>query len=299
MQLYDEPKDVNKIKLIGAVGWLLIALGFIVPQVQIYSAGDGAFQVGEAVVQSFFQLMLPTFIAWFVTRKKLARAKAIGTLCVGLIFLATSTGVVANKSEEAGNVKGFLAKALKRQVENESKLEKVTEQMLAIDMTKVLTVEAVADKTQRTLSKTQVAQFKALLAERRAVVASTISQTELDVSSLPVGEMKRGALVGLENAKRSNKELFGDLDVVQLSYANSLEALFNWADTQDGKMQLKEGKVLFADNAAVMKFQVLVKNIETQEETYNKVVEKVAIKQREVQLRDAEMKREAAKILAK
>ena len=299
MQLYDEPKDANKTKLIRAFGWLLIALGLIVPQVQIYSASEGAFQAGDAVVRSFGQLMLPAFIAWFVTRKKLAKAKAIGTLFVGLVFLATSISVAVNKSEAADNGKVFLEKALKIQAENVAKLEKVIERMSAIDMTKVLTLEAVADKTQRTLSKTQVAQFKALLAERRAVVASGITQAELFVSSLTVSEMKRGALEGLENAKRSNKEQFEDLDVVQLSYADSLEALFNWADTQDGKMQFKGGKLLFADDAAVMKFQVLIKNIETQEEMYNNVVEKVAIKQQQLKMRDAEMKREAAKILAK
>lgn len=299
MQLYDEPKDANKTKLIRAFGWLLIALGLIVPQVQIYSASEGAFQAGDAVVRSFGQLMLPAFIAWFVTRKKLAKAKAIGTLCVGLVFLATSISVAVNKSEAADNGKVFLEKALKIQAENVAKLEKVIERMSAIDMTKVLTLEAVADKTQRTLSKTQVAQFKALLAERRAVVASGITQAELFVSSLTVSEMKRGALEGLENGKRSNKEQFEDLDVVQLSYADSLEALFNWADTQDGKMQFKGGKLLFADDAAVMKFQVLIKNIETQEEMYNNVVEKVAIKQQQLKMRDAEMKREAAKILAK
>lgn len=298
-QLYDEPKDANKTKLIRAFGWLLIALGLIVPQVQIYSASEGAFQAGDAVVRSFGQLMLPAFIAWFVTRKKLAKAKAIGTLCVGLVFLATSISVAVNKSEAADNGKVFLEKALKIQAENVAKLEKVIERMSAIDMTKVLTLEAVADKTQRTLSKTQVAQFKALLAERRAVVASGITQAELFVSSLTVSEMKRGALEGLENGKRSNKEQFEDLDVVQLSYADSLEALFNWADTQDGKMQFKGGKLLFADDAAVMKFQVLIKNIETQEEMYNNVVEKVAIKQQQLKMRDAEMKREAAKILAK
>lgn len=299
MQLYDDPKDAKRTKLIRAAGWSFIALGFAVPQVQIYSTGEGAFQVGDEIMRSFGQLMLPALIAWFVTRKKLGKAKAIGTLCVGIVFLATSLGVAANKSEAADNGKSLLEKALKMQVENAAKLEKVIERMSAIDMTKVLTIEAVADKTQRTLSKAQLAQFKALLAERRSVVASAISQTESFVGSLPAGELKRGALEGLENAKRNNKELFGDLDVVQLSYAESLEALFSWADTQDGRMQLNGGRVLFADEAAILQFQALIKNIETQEQLYNKVVEKVAVKQQQLRVRDAEMKREAAKILAK
>ncbi|MBA3595386.1 MAG: hypothetical protein H0W47_16595 [Polaromonas sp.] len=171
--------------------------------------------------------------------------------------------------------------------------------MAAIDMTKVVTVDAVGDKNLRTLSKAQVAQFKALLAERRSVVSSMVSQAESLVSAVPPGEMRRGGLAGLENAKRNNSELFEDLDAVQLSYAESLEALFNWADTQDGKMKLQGGRIFFADEAATMRFQALVKNIETQEGLYNRVVEKVAVKQQQIRLRDAEMKREAAKILSK
>lgn len=299
MQLYEEVKDAKITKLIRAGGWSLIALGFAVPQIQLYSAGEGAAQAGYEMVRSLGQLLLPTLIAWFVTREKLDRAKAIGIFCVGMVVLATSLSIAANKAAAADSTKAFLETSLKIQAENTAKLERVIERMSAIDMTKVLTVEAVADKNLRTLSKAQLAQFKALLAERRSVVASTVSQAESLVSALPPGEMKSGGLAGLENAKRNNKELFGDLDVVQLSYAESLEALFSWADTQDGRMQLNGGRVLFADEAAILQFQALIKNIETQEQLYNKVVEKVAVKQQQLRVRDAEMKREAAKILAK
>lgn len=299
MQLYEGVKDAKMTKVIRAGGWSLIAIGFAVPQIQLFSAGEGAAQAGYEMMRSFGQLLLPALIAWSVTRKKLDRAKAIGTVCVGMVVLATSLSIAADKASETESAKAFLETSLKSQAESTAKLEKVVERMSAIDMAKVLTLEAIADKNQRALSKSQLAQFKALLAERRSVVASTFSQAESLVSALPPGEAKRGGLEGLENAKRNNQELFGDLDVVQLSYAESLEALFNWADTQDGKMQLKEGRILFAEETAVTGFQMLIKNIQTQEELYNKVVEKVAGKQQQLRVRDAELKQQAAKILAK
>lgn len=299
MELYEATRDARTTKVIRAGGWSLIAIGFAVPQIQILSAGEGAAQAGYDMMRSFGQLLLPALIAWFVTRTKTDRAKAIGTVCVGMVVLATSISIAADKASETERTKAFLQTSLTSQAESTARLEKVIDRMSAIDMAKVLTLEAIADKNQRALSKAQLAQFKALLAERRSIVAATYSQAESLVSALPPGEAKRGGLEGLKDAKRNNQELFGDLDVVQLSYAESLEALFTWADTQDGKMQLSGGKVLFADETAVLQFQTLIKNIGTQEELYNKVSEKVTIKQQQLQMRHAEMKREAAKILAK
>jgi len=300
MQLYDNETSAKSAKLFRIGGWLLIAAGFAIPQAQLYAAGEGAFQAGDEIARTLGSLLLLAVIAWLVTRKKTPKAKAMGTFIVGLLLVITSISVAANKNAAQTEMKAYLQKAVAMQGENKAKLENIIGRIAAINMATVLTMDAVYNKNQRALAQAKLVQFKTLVSERRAQITSGIAQAETLVSSLPEGDMRRGGYAGLENSKKQMAALFGELDVVQLSYAESIESLFSFAGTQDGKMQAtSDGRILFSDPAALSQFQALIKKIEEQEILYVAASERAQKKAQEMTANDLKLQKQASEIINK
>jgi hypothetical protein len=287
-------------KLFRGAGWTLIAVGFAIPQFQNMSLGDGAFSAGYDFARSFGQLMLPAFIAAFMTRGKSDLLKAKGTFVVGLVMVLTAGTMAVNKHSEMADTKVQLESALTFQAEQRAKLEAVSARLNAVDLNRHITLESMTDPSKRALALADISQYKALLSERKASVASSISATELRIAQLPEGDARRGGEEGLANAKAANQAVFGEIDVAQFEYADVLDQLFKLMESQDGKYQLDaRGQILFQDPAALAQFQKLAANSDVKAARLNEAMARATVAQEKVVKRDAEMQLEAQKILGK
>lgn len=297
---YETPADAAATaKKWRLAGWALIGIGFLIPQVHLQILGEGtAAWVGYELATSFGQMMLPVLITWAATKKGNDLSKAKGTFVVGVLLVLTAGGMAVAKEMSQAETKALVQKALATQEENRAKFDSVLTRMGAIDMAAVLSMESVTNRATRTLALAQVAQYKALLAERKALVANTLAQGQAMAATLKNEEARRGAVVGAENARRQMTELFGELDVVQLAYADSIEALFNWLNTQDGKMQVgAHGQPLFTTQPDLDRFRALAGKVDEQAAAYNAALARYEMKREELAQREQKLKQDAQQFL--
>jgi hypothetical protein len=286
--------------LFRAGGWGLIAVGFAIPQLQNLALGGSAGEVGNDVGRSFGQLLLPALIAAFMTRGKSGLSKAKGTFVVGLVLVLAAGVMAVNRQSEVSTTKQFLEGALSFQSEQKAKIESVLIRLNAIDLNKHLTIESMVDKNKRALAMSDISQYKALLSERKAVIAASASGAELRVSQLPAGEARRGAEEGLVNARATNQSLFGELDVVQFEYADVLDQLFKLMESQEGKVQVDAaGQILFQSPEALTQFQKLAAESDVKAAKVNEAVGRANVAQEKAIERNEELHRQAKDILGK
>lgn len=178
------------------------------------------------------------------------------------------------------------------------KLEAIVGKLNAIDINKHITMQSMTDPSRRALALADISQYKALLAERKAAVASGISAAELRVSQLPPGDARRGGEEGLANAKATNQAIFGELDVAQFEYADVLDQLFKLMEAQTGKHQLDaKGQILFQEPAALAQFQKLAADSDVKAAKLNEAAVRAGSAIEKASKREAEMKLEAEEIL--
>ena len=281
-------------------GWGLIAVAFAIPQLQNLALGSGAFAAGNDIARSLGQLLLPALIAAFMTRGKSGLSKAKGTFVVGLVMVLAAGVMAVNKQSEASTAKQFMEGALSFQSEQNAKIESVLIRLNAIDLNKHLTIESMVDKNKRALAMSDISQYKALLSERKAVIAASASGAELRVSQLPAGEARRGAEEGLVNARATNQSLFGELDVVQFEYADVLDQLFKLMESQEGKVQLDAaGQILFQSPEALTQFQMLAAESDVKAAALNDAAGRAGVAQEKATKRNEDLHRQAQEILGK
>lgn len=287
-------------KLFRGAGWVLIGVGFAIPQLLNMSLGDGAFSAGQDIARSFGQLLLPAVVAAFMTRGKSDLAKAKGTFIVGVVMVLVAGSLALTKHSEMADTKVQLESALAAQEEGRVKLEAIVGKLNALDVNKHITMESMTDPSKRALALADISQYKALLAERKAAVASGISAAELRVSQMPAGDARRGGEEGLVNAKATNQEIFGELDVAQFEYADVLDQLFKLMESQTGKYQLDaKGQILFQEPAALAQFQKLAADSDVKAAKLNEAAARAGLAIERAAKREAELKQQAQQILGK
>ena len=250
---------------------------------------------GDALARSLGQLLIPAVIAWGVTRKSTAQKKAQAVFIVGLLMLVTNLVVSYNSSRTDAAQREYLKTALIINAEGEAQLQALAAKFEAVNIAGALTMENFVYPDRRASAKATVAQYKALLFERKALIAERIAKGRQHLDSLPAGAGRERAEKSFKQGVADIKGIYDGMDAAQLAYVETVETLLTWADTQ--RIQLSsDGQPLFETQAALDKFRALLGQLTEREAAFNASVQLAQTKQAAMQQDMAKVKLEAEKL---
>ena len=148
-------------------------------------------------------------------------------------------------------------------------------------------------------AKGTVGQYRTLLAERRALVSSYLSDYDRYLNALPRGDFKAGAMLSMEANKAATVKLYADLDTAQTAWTDSISNVLDWADKQAGRLTARGEQLMFTTTAQQAELSALVGKVQTSETSMNKVLTATAAAQAAAQAKTKANMAEADKLLAK
>jgi hypothetical protein len=146
-----------------------------------------------------------------------------------------------------------------------------------VDVSSVLSVENITSTAGLAAAKATIAQFRALLAERRLLVQTYLAELDRYLSQLPAGDFKAGAISGVETSKTATVKLYGDLDRSQTAWVDATSAVLDWSTGQSGKLFVQGGQLMFTSMSQKAELTVLVNKVSEAEADLNKVLQATSV----------------------
>jgi hypothetical protein len=283
---------------LSAVGAALIALAFAAPLLGALMnlAGMSALKAGEDSVRTLGSLALLALISWAVTRGRSERAKAVGRLVVGVLLCAVVGTNLVRAYNEAQDAKVFLVEARQFREEQAQRFAALAQRFDKMDLSQVLSPETLIAPGHNAAARAILANYRALLAERRSAVQTYLLQMERFVNErAPAGQVRDGARAGMIPKKEATEKLYAGLDAVQTEMADSLERVLDWGAAQGPRLQVRNGQLQFSSAGQQQELQRLLGAVTSAEEKHNTTTAAAqsAQQQAERDLKDYDRKAEA------
>ena len=119
------------------------------------------------------------------------------------------------------------------------------------------------------------------------------------VGKLPPGQARAGAESALGPNKEATEKLYGALDKVQGEHVSALGALFTWAQTNAGKITMRNGQLMLSDVGQQQELRALANRIEEAEKAVNDAVQKAQEAQAAAVEKNKRLQKEVADFLVK
>ena len=148
-------------------------------------------------------------------------------------------------------------------------------------------------------AKATVAQFRALLAERRLLVQTYLTELDRYLNELPTGKFKDGAMSSVGSASATTVKIYGDLDRSQAAWADSISALLDWSNGQSGKLFMQGNQLMFTSPSQKAELTELANRVSAAEADLNKVLQTTAVAQTAEQEKTKANMEAAEKLLRK
>lgn len=117
-----------------------------------------------------------------------------------------------------------------------------------IDPIGVLTPESITSRVGIETARAQIAQYRALLAERKSLLHSYFAESEEFVRTRAPSEATRQQVMQTMNMNKSRTiDLYTSLDVAQLEVAVRVTAVLDWATSQLGRLKAQSGQLVFSN----------------------------------------------------
>ena len=154
----------------------------------------------------------------------------------------------------------------------------------AVPLNTVLTPESVTSEAGIAAGRNTVAQYRALLAERQALLTSTFAESQKFFNTRsPTEADKRDALAAMERGMGATIGLYADLDTVQSAVTQAISDILNWAASQRGKLGAKDGQLVYANAKQQSELQALLTRLGATEAKQEDVLKRAAISQQKAQ----------------
>lgn len=263
----------------GRAGTVLIVLGLAIPALATAFGKLTAFEAGNYTARAVGSLLFLALVAWLATRKLGTRAKANGRIVVGVVLCAVVLNNVYSVIQDTEQVKAYLVKAMEMQKAGAAKFQALNERFEKLPISSVLTPENVTTSAGRAAGKATVAQLRALVAERKSVFNTYLTDLQSVVDSLPSATAKRGAMAGMEETLEPTKKIYADLERVQSATADSIDAILNWCAAQGNTLQVRNKQLLFATAVQQAQMQALLAKLDEVAREESKVLAQVQASQ--------------------
>ena len=280
-------------------GFALICLAFGLPFLLVAVGKSSAFKAGESLVSNLLALFVLALIAWLATRNRGDMTKAIARFITGVVLLLFVGGGIVLAANDDEQAKALLKDSLAFAAKQTAQFAELGQRFDKVDMNSVITVDRLTSPPGLAMSKATVAQYRALLAERRSLLSSYLTDFERYFATLPPGDFRAGAMSSMGANKAATVKLYGDLDVAQTSWADSISGILEWAEKQGGKLSARGDQLVFKDATQQAELSALVTKLTTTESALNKVIQSAAVQQAAAQEKTKANLAEADKLLAK
>ena len=285
-------------KLHGA-GYVFIAIAFALPFLAIPFGYSTAFQAGESLVYNLLALFVFALIAWLTTRKRSDMAKALAQLLSGILMCLFVFSNFAGAATEEQQAKQQLQKMLEFSAKKSTSFNELAIRFDKVDLNSALTVEGLTSPSGLATAKATVAQFRALLAERRLLVQTYLTELDRYLNELPTGKFKDGAMSSVGSASATTVKIYGDLDRSQAAWADSISALLDWSNGQSGKLFMQGNQLMFTSPSQKAELTELANRVSAAEADLNKVLQTTAVAQTAEQEKTKANMEAAEKLLRK
>lgn len=269
---------------ISAISWGLIVLAFVVPFASVALGYSSAVQAGYQVGQMTIALVVLVLVTSLALKRRSALVQSYGRVIVGIVLTLWALGSAAQQTGQATAQKAFLIEAQQMQARHAARFVELGKRFDAIVLNTVLTPASITSPAGISAGRNTIAQYRALLAERKALLTSTFAESEQFFNARsPTEADKREALASMERGKGATITLYGDLDVVQSAVAKAISDILDWAASQRGKLIAKDGQLVYANAQQQTELQVLLTNLEAAEAKQQEVLKRAAVSQQKAQ----------------
>ena len=203
---------------------------------------------------------------------------AIARFLIGVLVFVCSSGGIALAASNDEQAKAFIRDGLEFSAKQTSRLTDLAQRFDKVDMNGVLTVENVTSPTGSATGKATVAQFRALLAERRWLVSAIMTDSERFFASAPTADIGARALATWRATKAANIQMYDALDVVQTAWADSTDAVLEWTG-KHYPPTLSDGHLMFASDAQKSEFFALLQTVNVRVAKMMEIMQATAIAQ--------------------
>lgn len=269
---------------IGAIGWGLIALAFVVPFASGALGYSSAAQTGYQVGQMTIALVVLVLVTSLSLKRRSALVQSYGRVIVGIVLTLWALGSAAQQIGQANAQKAFLIESQQMQARQAARFVELSKRFDAVALNTVLTPASITSPAGISAGRDTIAQYRALLAERKALLTSTFAESEQFFNTRsPTEADKREALASMERGKGATISLYGDLDAVQSAVAQAISDILDWAASQRGKLTAKDGQLAYANAQQQIELQVLLVKLEAAEVKQQEVLKRAAVSQQKAQ----------------
>lgn len=292
------PEASKRARRLHWLGFALICVAFVLPFLAIPRGLTTEAKAGYDSVSNLMVLFVLALVAWLATRKRGDMPKAIARLLTGVLVVLFVGGGLAVAASDAEQSKVLLKDSLAFAAKQSARSVDLGQRFEKVDMNGVLTVESLTSPAGLAVSKAAAPQYRALLAERRSLVSSYLTEYERYFTGLPNGDFKAGAMASMGANKAATVKLYSDLDVAQTAWVDSISNVLDWAGNQAGQLSARGTQLMFRDQAQKAEMTALVDKVTASEANLNKVLQAATATQAAAQGKTRANMAEADKILA-
>lgn len=286
-------------KSLNTAGFGLTLLAFVGPFVPLALGTRTAFQVGEDIPRTLGSLAVLMLVSWLITRNRSAEAKGLARVVVGLLLCALVASHVYAQSREEQLGKQFLQDSIAFQQRQSAKFQDLAERFNTVSVNNILTPETLTTPAGQATARAILAQYRALLAERKLLLQTYLAEWERFVATIPPGDMRDGAIAGMSGGKDATVALYADLDRTQTALADSIERVINWGQAQAGHLGMRGGQLLFETKEQQAALQPFLAKVSAAEADMNKSIQSATVAQAKAQDKARTKIQEAQQLLSK
>jgi hypothetical protein len=283
------------------MGVTFIVLAFIAPYIaSLLGFGPtSASQAGEAAGRTLGSLLVLALLAWATTRGRSDTAKASARVVVGVLLCVLAGSNIAQTASDMQEAKAFVAEAVKFRDEHAAKFAELGRRFDSIDLTKVLTPDALTDSAARAAARATLASYRVLLAERRMQLqAYFLAYARFVDERAPTGDARAGALEGFNEKKRQTEALYSSLDESQTGLVDAMQRVLDWSASQPS-LQQRNGQLMFADTRQQAELSALVAQVNEAEKKMNASAQNAQVAQQNAQRDMVDQNRRVQELLGK
>lgn len=280
-------------------GYALIIVAFAIPFLAALFGRSTAVQVGESLAQNLIVLFVLALVAWLAARKRNDMAKAIARLLTGALMCLFVGGTLAVAANEEQDAKRHVQEMLAFTAKQAAQFNDLALRFDKVDMNTLLSVENITSASGLATAKATIAQFRALLAERRLLLQTYLASMDRYLNELPAGDFKAGAMSGIGASKAATVNLYSDLDRSQTAWVDAMSAVLEWSAEQSGKLLIQAGQLMFTSVQQKTELTALVNKVGVAETDLNKVLAATAAAQTAAQEKTKKNMQTAEKLLQK
>jgi hypothetical protein len=245
-------------KIFNFAAIVLIFLAFALPFGAAFFGLKSAPHPAETIGVTAGRFTFLALVSWLLTRKKVAATKANGHFIIGILLLLLTCADVAKAGPNDDKMNTFTTEALTYVANRDARFEKFVSQFDKYDLSALVDPKNLTSRGSISKGKEVLSKYKALLEDRKALLRSQFVETEGYIRShAPSMEIAEKVIASMNPMMRETLKAYQDDDLAQGAAITAISDILNWAETQIGKLSVRNSTLVFSSPSQQKEFQKL------------------------------------------